>query len=243
MYYNTSKTGGNMATKALTKQLAASKEARKFIASVYIWMSVALLLSGLTAFIISKNQSLIDLLWKTKYTIIGVLIFEIALVWIITLIIEKIPVFVAATLFIFYALINGVSLSAIFIVFKLSSITSIFMISALMFICMSIFGAYTKSRINSFYRYFVMAFFGLVIAAAVNYILKLDFISMIISVIAVFLFIGLTIVETQKIIKASELADDSDKFKKAAIYGALQLYIDFIGIFLNLLKLLGREKD
>lgn len=232
-----------MATKALTKQLAASKEARKFITSVYLWMSIALLLSGLTAFIISKNQPLIDLLWKTKYTIIGILVFEIALVWIITIVIEKISTVTASILFIIYAIVNGISLSAIFIVFKLSSITSIFLISAGMFICMSIFGAFTKSRINSFYRYFVMTFFGLAIAGLVNFVLKLDFISIIISVISVFLFMGLTVVETQKIVKTSQLADDSDKFKKAAIYGALQLYIDFIGIFLNLLKLFGRERD
>lgn len=232
-----------MATKALTKQLAASKEARKFITSVYIWMSLALLLSGITAFLISTNQPLIDLLWKTKYTIIGILLFEIVFVWIITLIIEKIPVIAAAILFILYAVLNGITLSAIFIVFKLSSLTSIFVISALMFICMSIFGAFTKSRVNSFYRYFVMTFFGLAIAAIVNFILKSNIISIIISVISVFLFMGLTVYETQKIVKASELADDSDKFKKAAIYGALQLYIDFIGMFLNLLKLFGRERD
>lgn len=232
-----------MATKALTKQLAASPQARKFITSVYMWMSLALILSGITAYLISTSQPLIDLLWKTKYTIIGILVFEIVFVWVLTLIIEKIPVIAAAILFIFYAILNGVTLSSIFIVFKLSSLTSIFLISALMFICMSIFGAFTKSRVNSFYRYFVMTFFGLAIAGVVNFILKSSIISIIISVVSVFLFMGLTVYETQKIVKASELADDSDRFKKAAIYGALQLYIDFIGLFLNLLKLFGRERD
>lgn len=232
-----------MATKALTKQMAASSEARKFITSVYCWMSLALFLSGLTAFFVSANETLIALLWKSKFTIIGVLVFEVLLVAIITLVIEKVSVITASVLFIFYAIVNGLSLSSVFIVFRLSSITAIFMISAGMFVCMSIFGAVTKSRINSFYRYFVMTFFGLIIAALVNLVLKLDIISMIISAISVFLFMGLTAVETQKVLKVSQLADSSDKFKKAAIYGALELYIDFIGIFLNLLKLFGREQD
>lgn len=232
-----------MATKALTKQMAASSEARKFITSVYCWMSLALFLSGLTAFFVSTNETLIALLWKSKFTIIGVLVFEVLLVAIITLVIEKVSVITASVLFIFYAIVNGLSLSSVFIVFRLSSITAIFMISAGMFVCMSIFGAVTKSRINSFYRYFVMTFFGLIIAALVNLVLKLDIISMIISAISVFLFMGLTAVETQKVLKVSQLADSSDKFKKAAIYGALELYIDFIGIFLNLLKLFGREQD
>lgn len=232
-----------MATKALTKQMAASTEARKFMARVYAWMTLALFLSGATAFIISKNEALINLVWKTKYVVIGILVFEVALVWFITAVIEKISVTTASILFILYSIVNGISLSAIFVVFKLSSITSIFLISCGMFACMTIFGMFTRTNISSFFRYFVMAFFGLMIAGIVNLILKLDIISIIISIICVFLFMGLTAVETQKIFKASLLADDSDKSKKAAIYGALQLYIDFIGIFLNLLKLFGRERD
>lgn len=232
-----------MATKAVSKQIASSSEARKFIARVYAWMTLALLLSGATAFIISKSDVLINLLWKTKPVVIGVLIFEIALVWLITAIIEKISQVTAAVLFIFYAIVNGITLSAIFVVFKLSSITIIFLISCGMFACMSIFGLFTKTNIKSFMRYFVMTFFGLLIVWLVNLILHLDIISLILSIVSVFLFMGLTAVETQKIFKASLLADDSQKFKKAAIFGALQLYIDFIGIFLNLLKLLGREKD
>lgn len=232
-----------MATKALTNQLAASKEARRFIARVYAWMTLALFLSGATAFIISKSETLINLLWHTKYVVIGMLILEVVLVWFITIVIEKIPVIVAEILFILYSIVNGITLSAIFVVFKLDSIVSIFLISAGMFACMTAFGFVTKTNIRSFFRYFVMTFFGLIIAAVVNYFLELDIISKIISFVSVLLFMGLTAVESQKILKASLLADNSDKFKKAAIYGALELYIDFIGIFLNLLKLFGREKD
>ncbi len=232
-----------MATKALTKQKAASVEARKFITRVYAWMTLALFISGALAWIISNTPSILNLVWKSKYVFYGLAVGEIIFVFWFTAVIEKIKPVTAVIAFIFYSILNGVTLSAIFAIFKLNSIYLIFLVSALMFAAMSVYGMFTKTHINSFFRYLSMLMIGLVIAFVINWFLKSDIFSWIISFVSVILFIILTAYDTNKIVKASELADGSDTYKKASVYGALELYIDFIGIFLSLLKLFGREKD
>lgn len=231
-----------MATKALTRQKAASAEARKFIARVYAWMTLALFISGALAWVISNTESVLNIVWKNKYVFFALAILEIIFVFWFTAVIEKIKPVTAVIAFIFYSILNGVTLSAVFAIFKLNSIYLIFLVSALMFAVMSVYGMITKTHIHSFFRYLSMLMIGLFIAFLVNFFLKSDIFSWIISFVAVILFMFLTAYDTKKIVKASELADGSDIYKKASIYGALELYIDFIGIFLNLLKLFGREK-
>ena len=111
-----------------------------------------------------------------------------------------------------------------------------------MFFAMTLYGRYTKQDLNSAGRYFMMAIFGLVIAAVVNLLLKSDLLQWIISLVTLVVFIGLTAYDTNKIVRASELADGSDTFKKAAIFGALELYLDFLNIFLSLLNLFGKKR-
>lgn len=231
-----------MATKALTKQKAASTEARKFIGQVYAWMTMALLLSGTIAYFIANYEPILHLIWKSKYVFYALAVLEIVLVFIITAVIEKISVNLAVFLFILYSIINGITLSAIFAIFNIKSIYLIFIVSSIMFALMTIYGFFTKTRINSFFRYLSMFMIGLFVAFIVNFFLKSDLLSWIISFAAVILFLILTVFDTNKIVKASELSDGSEKFQKAAIFGALELYTDFIGIFLNLLKLFGKEK-
>jgi len=232
-----------MATKALTKQKEASLEARKFIAHVYAWMTLALIISGALAYFIAESPTMLNLIWKNKFVFYGLIILELAVVFVLSLVIEKIPAPLAVAAFIFYAVLNGITLSAIFAVFKLNSIYMIFVVSALMFAVMTVYGLFTKSRINSIFRYLSMLMIGLVIAFVINFFLKSDIVSWIISFVSVILFLLLTAYDTNKIVKASQLADGSTVYKKAAVFGALELYIDFIGIFLNLLKLFGKEKE
>ena len=231
------------ATTALTKKEKLAVEARKFIARVYGWMAVALIVSGISAFLAAASPTAYSLIWGGKHIGFYVLVaVEILLVIIISASIAKIPVGAAGFLFIIYSIVNGLTLSAIFLVFEIHSIGIVFFISAAMFFAMSLYGRFTKQDLNSAGRYLMMAVFGLVIAAAVNLLLKSDILQWIISLVTLVVFIGLTAYDTNKIVKASEMADGSDTFKKAAIYGALELYLDFLNIFLSLLNLFGKKR-
>ena len=197
-------------------------------------MALALIISGISAFFAAASPAAYNLIWGGKHIGFYVLAgLEVLLVIIISASIAKIPVGAAGFLFIIYSIINGLTLSAIFLVF---------FISAAMFFAMSLYGRFTKQDLNSAGRYLMMALFGLIIAAVVNFFLKSDILQWIISLVTLVVFIGLTAYDTNKIVRASELADGSDTFKRAAIFGALELYLDFINIFLSLLNLFGKKR-
>ena len=232
-----------VSTTALTKKEELALEARKFIARVYGWMAVALILSAASAFFAANSELAFNLIWGGRHIGFYVLVaLEILLVVIISATLPKIPVGFAGFLFVLYSVINGLTLSAIFLVFTIKSIGTVFLISAGMFFAMSLYGRFTKQDLNSAGRYLMMAIFGLVIASVVNLLLKSDILQWIISMVTLVVFIGLTAYDTNKIVQASHLADGSDTFKKAAIYGALELYLDFLNIFLSLLNLFGKKR-
>ena len=231
------------ATTALTKKEKLAIDARKFITRVYAWMAVALIVSGACAYITAHSPAAQNLIWGGRHIGFYVLVaVEILLVIFLSASIQKLPVAAAGFAFVLYSIVNGLTLSAIFLVFKIESIGIVFFISAAMFFAMSLYGRYTKQDLNSAGRYLMMAVFGLVIAAIVNLLLKSDILQWIISLVTLVVFIGLTAYDTNKIVRASELADGSEIFKKAAIYGALELYLDFLNIFLSLLNLFGKKR-
>ena len=155
--------------------------------------------------------------------------------------IRKISVRAASIAFIVYSALNGVTLSGIFIIYTGASISRIFLITALMFGGMSIYGLKTKSDLRSMGRYLFMALIGIVIASVVNLLLGSSVLDVIISMVTVLVFTGLTAYDTQKLLSAARSADGSEVFHKVAIIGALELYLDFINIFLSLLRLFGKR--
>ena len=232
-----------VSTTALTKKEQVALEARKVIARVYGWMAVALVLSAASAFFAAITPAVYNFLWSGRHIGFYVLVaVEILLVVILSATLQKMPVGFAGLLFVLYSIVNGMTLSAIFLVFEITSIYIVFLISAGMFFAMSLYGRYTKQDLNSAGRYLMMAVFGLVILAVVNLLLKSNILQWIISLVTLIVFIGLTAYDTNKIVRASELADGSEVFKKAAIYGALELYLDFLNIFLSLLNLFGKKR-
>ena len=232
-----------VSTTALTKKEKVALEARKFIARVYGWMAVALVLSAASAFFAAITPAVYNFLWSGRHIGFYVLVaVEILLVVILSATLQKMPVGFAGFLFVLYSIVNGMTLSAIFLVFEIKSIYIVFLISAGMFFAMSLYGRYTKQDLNSVGRYLMMAVFGLVILAVVNLLLRSSILQWIISLVTLVVFIGLTAYDTNKIVRASELADGSEVFKKAAIYGALELYLDFLNIFLSLLNLFGKKR-
>lgn len=232
-----------MSQKGITINNAEQLVQRKFLTKVYGWMSLALLLSGITAFIVATSPFLINLVFGNKIGFPLLVIGEIVLVWWLSASIRKISTMTASIAFLAYSVINGATLASIFYVFSLDSIIVVFLVSALMFIGMSLYGVFSKSDIMSFGRYFSMAIIGLIVASVINIFLKSSGFNWVISIVTVVIFTGLTAYDTRKMILVSQQADGSDMFQKASIIGALELYLDFINIFLALLRIFGKSRD
>lgn len=233
-------------TNSNSTQISFVKEQNKFLARTYGWMTLALIISGLTAFGTAHYISTVGIQNFYSFFQIGfpiLAIAEIILVAWLSASISKISAAGASIAFIVYSVLNGLTLSSIFIVYNLSSLVIIFLTSAGMFAAMAIYGTFTKQNILSFGRYFSMALIGLIIATIINWIVKSATFDWILSIVTVVLFTGLSAYDAQKMCRVSERAENSDIFKKASIIGALELYLDFINIFLAMLRLFGKRKD
>lgn len=227
------------------KQEKVFEEQRKFLAKVYGWMALALLISGISAYLTIRIPFLSNLFFGAGSNVpfFVLMIIELVLVIVLSAKVRTMSIGSVSLFYILYSIVDGMSLSVIFFVFDIQSIATTFFISAGMFAAMTLYGKKTKQNLSSFGRYFSMALIGLIIASVVNLLLKSSFFDWVISLVALVVFIGLTAYDTQKILKASEYSDGSDTFKKAAIIGALELYLDFINIFIHLLSLFGKKRD
>lgn len=216
--------------------------AKSFMVKVYGWMVFALAVSGGIGFYLIKSGLIFKML-ATPGIFYGCIILELVVVLAMSFLMNKMSVMVAGACLIAYSALNGVTFSVIGLAFDVRSIFSVFAITAGMFLAMSVYGAKTKASLNSAGRYLFMALIGILIASVVNIFLKSSGLEWIISLVAVVVFTGLTAFDTQRIIAISKYNDDSEHFGKIAIFGALQLYLDFINIFIYLLRLFGSSKD
>ncbi len=174
----------------------------------------------------------------------GLFIVQIAIVFGLSAAINRIPSGVAIGAFFLYSALTGLTFSILFMVFTGASIASTFLICAGMFAGVSVFGYVTKMDLSKFGTYLFMALIGIILASVVNIFLKSPMMNWIISIVGVLVFTGLTAYDTQKIKQMSQTTDfDSEQGKKAAVIGALALYLDFINLFMFLLNLLGSRRD
>ena len=217
----------------------------EFIRSVYTWMGIGLALTGLIAYYVSNDISIQNIIFGNKLVFFGLIIGELALVFIISSRIGKITASTATSLFILFAALNGATLSSIFLVYTTSSITTTFFICSATFISCSIYGMTTKRDLTSVGGFMTMGLIGIIIASLVNIFIRSSAMDMIISYIGVIIFVGLTAYDTQKL-KNMAIAQpdglDSGVIRKGTILGALTLYLDFINLFLMLLRILGNRK-
>lgn len=227
----------------MVNEIAQVKVKNTFLSRVYGWMTLALVISGVTAFLAATNETIIRLTIGNGFGFLILAVAELALVWWLTASIHKISSGVAFFAFILYSVLNGVTLSSIFLVYKIESIFMVFFISAGMFAAMAVYGTVTKSSLSSFGKYFAMALVGIIIASLVNFFLRSPMLDWFLSIITVVLFTGLTAYDAQKMLAVSNNASDDEVFKKASVIGALELYLDFINIFLAMLRLFGRRRD
>ena len=222
----------------------AQVRVNEFIRSVYNWMAIGLGLTGLVAFYVSNSETLMRLIFGNQLTFFGLIICELILVFTISARVHKMQAATATYLFVLYAALNGATLSAIFLIYTSSSITSTFFICAATFIACSIYGMATKRDLTSMGQFMFMGLIGIVIASVVNLFVHSSGMSLIISYIGVIVFVGLTAYDTQKL-KTMALSQpaglDGGTIRKGAILGALALYLDFINLFLMLLRILGNR--
>ncbi|MDJ0829548.1 MAG: Bax inhibitor-1/YccA family protein [Desulfobacterales bacterium] len=227
------------------KQTQSQVLVNDFIRSVYNWMGVGLALTGFIAFYVANNETLLKLIFGNQLIFFGLIIGELALVFTLSARIGRMQASTATGLFVLYAALNGLTLSFIFIVYTKSSIASTFFICAATFVVCSIYGYTTKRDLTSVGGFLTMGLIGIIIASLVNIFIRSSAMSMIISYIGVLVFVGLTAYDTQQL-KNMALTQpagvEAGVVRKGAILGALKLYLDFINLFLMLLRILGNRE-
>lgn len=214
------------------------------IRKVYVWMALALVITGFTAYYVASNETLITAIVTNQVLFWGLVIGELALVFGLSAAINKLSLTTATLLFVLYSVINGVTMSFIFLLYTFSSITSVFFITAGTFAAMALFGYFTKTDLTSMGKILMMALIGIIIATIVNIFTKSTGLAMILNYLGVLVFVGLTAYDSQKIKQMLLMATDAGEgAQKLALLGALSLYLDFINLFIHLLRILGTRRD
>ena len=230
------------ATQAVPQQSewALSTYMSQVMRKVYVKMFLGLLVTALTSYIVLTNQTILMTLLQSRALLIGLCVGELALVFALSMAINKLNPVVATIMFYAYAVLNGVTLTPIFLVYTMSSIALTFFVTAGVFLAMSIYGYTTKSDLTKFGTYMVMALIGLIVCSIINIFWANSVMDWIISFAGVAIFVGLTAWDTQKIKQMAQETDEANAGKLATI-GALSLYLDFINLFLYLLRFLGNR--
>ncbi len=212
---------------------------------VYVWMTLALVITGFTAYGVATSPGILTAIVTNKMLFFGMIIAELALVWTVSARIHRLSLTTATLLFVLYSVLNGATLSLIFAIYTMNSIASVFFITAGTFAVMSLVGYFTKADLSSLGKILFMALIGLLIATVVNvFLLKDTGFGLILSYVGVLIFVGLTAYDTQKIKRMLVEADDvSESAQKIALMGSLALYLDFINLFLYLLRIFGGNRE
>ena len=205
-------------------------------------MAGALAVSAVCAYLVAASEPLQRLIFGNSIVFFGLIIAEFALVFFLSARIRTMSKSAAGIAFAAYSVVNGLTLSSVLIVYAETSVARVFVIAALLFGVMTVYGMTTKSDLMSAGRYLFMGLVGIIIASLVNMFLGSSTLDWIISLVGVALFTGLTAYDTQKVLHASASADGSEAFDKIAIIAALELYLDFINLFLYLLRLFGKKE-
>ena len=213
---------------------------RAFVRSVYGWMFGGLLLTAFAALWVVMSPAMQQIVLGNPVVRFGLIIAEIGIVIFLSFRIRTMAPSTAAAAFLVYSLLNGLTLSVIFFVYKIPSIELAFFTAAGMFGAMSIYGMVTKRDLTSWGSFFFMGLIGIVLCSVVNLFIRSDGLSFVISLIGVFVFLGLTAWDNQKLkIMATATGPQQESF---AVLGALTLYLDFINLFLFLLRLFGGRR-
>ena len=233
----------NFGTTTREQELSMSAAFPVLMRKVYVWMTLALVITGVTAYGVATSPGLMMAIATNKLLFWGLIIAEFGLVLAISAAINKLSLTTATLLFVLYSVINGATLSFIFAIYTMSSIASVFFITAGTFAVMAFIGYKTKKDLTSMGKILLMALIGIIIATVVNIFLKSTGLEMIVSYLGVLIFVGLTAYDSQKIKQMLLMAPDAGEgAQKLALLGALSLYLDFVNLFIYLLRIFGRRE-
>ncbi|QJT07411.1 Bax inhibitor-1/YccA family protein [Oceanidesulfovibrio marinus] len=227
---------------------ARAEVVNAFMRGVYFWMSLGLLVTGGVAWYVAHSEAVLSLFVTPQGGIsglfIGLIIAEFLLVIALSAAISRISATAATAMFMVYSALNGVTISFIFLIYTQASIVSTFLICAAMFGAMSLYGLMTKKDLTSMGSFMFMGLIGIIIAMVVNIFLQSTVLDMVVSVIGVIVFTGLTAYDTQQLRVMGETVPEGDAtaVRRGTIIGALRLYLDFINLFLMLLRLFGDRR-
>ena len=211
---------------------------------VYMWMTMALAITGITAYYVAHSETLLTAIFTNQAVFWVLVIAELGLVIGLSAAINKLSLTTATLMFVLYSLINGATMSFIFLAYTASSVTNVFLITAGTFAAMAAFGYFTKVDLTSMGKILMMALIGIIIATIVNIFTKSEGLTVILNYVGVLVFVGLTAYDSQKIKQMLQMVPDaSEGSQKIALLGALSLYLDFINLFLYLLRLFGSRRD
>jgi FtsH-binding integral membrane protein len=210
-----------------------------FLAKVFNWMAIGLGLTGLAAFLTVNSQTALQLIFGNKMVFYGLIFGELGMVFYLSARIQRISAQAATGLFVGYSILNGVTLSAILLLYTMTSVAATFFVTAGMFGAMAVYGFVTKKDLSSWGSFLFMGLIGIIIASVVNMFLGSSMMSWVISGIGVIIFTGLTAYDVQQI---TRMNGGEAAIRKGAIMGALKLYLDFINLFLMLLRFMGDRR-
>jgi uncharacterized protein len=212
------------------------------LTQVYAWMTAGLLTTGAIAMFVASSPALVNLIFGNMVLFFGLIIAELVLVWVLSANIMRLAPATATAMFLGYAALNGLTLAIIFLAYTAESIAGTFFVTAGTFGAMSAYGYFTKRDLSGMGNFLFMALIGLIIASVVNIFVASSALYWIITYAGVLIFVALTAYDTQKIKRLIAEVRDEQGERRVAVYGALTLYLDFINLFLFLLRILGNRR-
>lgn len=225
------------------RELEMSAAFPALMRKVYVWMTMALVLTGLTAYYVASSPGILQAVYTNNILLWGMIIGEVALVIGLSAAINRLSLTMATLMFVLYSVLNGALFSSVFVIYTMSSIANVFFITAGTFGVMAFLGYVTKTDLTSMGKYLLMALIGIIIATIANIFFKSEGLTTVVSYIGVLVFVGLTAYDSQKIKNMLLQAPDAgETAQKYALLGALTLYLDFINLFLYLLRILGKRE-
>ncbi|MCW7763527.1 Bax inhibitor-1/YccA family protein [Photorhabdus sp. P32] len=215
-----------------------------YMAQVYGWMTCGLLLTAFVAWYVSQNQNVVEYIFSNSILFYGLIIAQFGLVFVLSGMINRMGASLATGLFMLYSALTGLTLSSIFVIYTIGSIASTFVVTAGMFGALSVYGYTTKRSLSGLGSFLFMGLIGIILASLINLWLKSEALMWAVTYIGVVIFAGLTAYDTQKLKEMGEDLDVNDKenLRKFSILGALTLYLDFINMFLMLLRIFGDRR-
>lgn len=227
------------------EQFDVASAQRTLFKNVYAWMALALVVTGLTAYYVANSPTILGMIFGSGAALIGLCIAQFALVIGLSAAINKISFTAAGIMFVVYSILTGITLSSILLVYTSESVALTFFVTAGTFGAMALYGTVTNKDLSGMGSILFMALIGLIIASVANWFFHSSGLAMIISYACVLIFVGLTAYDAQKIknmlsVYGSEVNEAS---MKIALMGSLELYLDFINLFLHLIRILGSRRN